>query len=568
MNFYKFSFLNIFSLLVCFSFAQGGTYVPLGSQTYHYLDRLEIKSGLVDGFHTASKPYDRAMVMNFVGRIDTGDIEIDLTKLDEKNLLYLYKDNFEFDYDEKIDRRDRAVLGFMYKHPAHFMSVETPHFKAAVNPAVYVRGGQDFAEKDFKFFNSKGFEARGQIDKWVGFYALFLSEQGRFPNYVNQYVKQHKVVPHAGYWKEYGNGGFDYFLAKGYVTFSPSKHINFQFGYDNNFIGDGIRSMFLSDFSNNYMFFKINTNVWKINYQNIFAELTKYYGHGADGLLDKKYVAMHHLSFNITKWLNLGVFESVVFSRANHFELQYLNPLIFYRSIEQALGSPDNAFIGFDFKMNFAKHLQFYGQLLLDELNFSKEFSVPGKSKFYGLTHPNKWWANKFSAQFGLKYIDMFGVDHLDFQFEANVSRPYTYSHTDTITSYTHYNQPLAHPLGANFTELIAEIKYQPLQQLFISSRFIYNKYGENTSTENWGADPLQPYGNFVNEFGNYIGQGVQAKQFYVDVLATYEPWHNIFVDLNYIYRKKNSQNDALDMKTHFVNLGLRWSIPYRRYEF
>ncbi|MCA9750441.1 MAG: hypothetical protein KC414_15125, partial [Romboutsia sp.] len=92
--------------------------------------------------------------------------------------------------------------------------------------------------------------------------------------------------------------------------------------------------------------------------------------------------------------------------------------------------------------------------------------------------------------------------------------------------------------------------------------------YGENTSTENWGADPLQPYGNFVNEFGNYIGQGVQAKQFYVDVLATYEPWHNIFVDLNYIYRKKNSQNDALDMKTHFVNLGLRWSIPYRRYEF
>jgi len=150
---------------------------------------------------------------------------------------------------------------------------------------------------------------------------------------------------------------------------------------------------------------------------------------------------------------------------------------------------------------------------------------------------------------------------------EGNVSRPYTYSHTDTVTSWTHYNQPLAHPLGANFNEIIAEIKYQPIQQLFLSTRFIYSKVGESTKTENWGNNPIRPY-KFVNEFGNYIGQGVQAKQYYVDFLATYEPWHNIFIDLNYIYRKKNSIDDARDMQTHFFNVGLRWSLPYRRYEF
>ncbi len=61
------------------------------------------------------------------------------------------------------------------------------------------------------------------------------------------------------------------------------------------------------------------------------------------------------------------------------------NPVIFYRSVEQALGSPDNAFLGFDFKVKFAKHCQIYGQFLLDEFNFSKEFSKPGKNKLYGL---------------------------------------------------------------------------------------------------------------------------------------------------------------------------------------
>lgn len=565
----KYTLLLSCILALNFTILAQGSYVPLGSETYHYLDRLEIKTGISQGFHTTSKPYDRKMVMDFVGKIDTGDIDIELKRVDEKNIDYIFADNFEFDEDERTERRERPVWGFMYKHPANFISVETKHFKGAINPAIQVRIGNEFGDNDgFKMFNSKGFEFRGQIDKWVSFYGLFSSEQGRFPNYVNDYVQKNKVVPHAGYWKEYKNGGYDYFLSKGYVTLSPSKHIQFQFGYDNNFIGNGIRSMYLSDFSNNYLFFKINTNVWRFNYQNIFAELTQYYDHGGDRLLDKKYMAIHHLSLNAAKWLNIGIYESVVFSRPNHFELQYLNPLIFYRSIEQALGSPDNAQLGFDFKINFAKHFQIYSQLMLDEMNFSQEFSVPGKSKFYGLFHPRKWWGTKFAAQFGIKYIDVFGVDHLDLQLELNMVRPYTYSHVDSVTSWTHYNQPLAHPLGANFKEIIAEIKYQPIHQLFISTRFIYNNYGQNTKTQNWGSEPLRPYNDFVNEYGNYTGQGVKAKQFYVDALITYEPWHNIFLDLSYVYRKKKSEDPNLSMQTHFLNFGVRWSLPFRRYEF
>ncbi len=561
-------------LMPLFAAAQG-TYIPIGSDVNHYLERLEIKTGLVKGFHTSNKPFDRKMSVDYINGLDSlSDMDTDdLTKMDKENISYIYKDNFEFD-DDHTELTEYPKLKFLWKHPANFISTKVPHFAIAVNPAIQLRMGgslvDEASKKDkFKFLSSKGFEIRGQVDDIFGFYALFLSEQGGFPNYVQNYIRETGTPPGAGYWKDYKKGGYDYFLAKGYVTITPTKHFHMQFGYDNNFIGDGIRSMFLSDFGANYLFLKLNTNVWKFNYQNIFAEMTKFYNQkGADKLLTKKYMAMHHLSMNITKNVNIGVFESVVFRRENTFELQYLNPIIFYRSIEQALGSPDNAFIGFDFKVNIPKHVQIYGQLLLDEFNFSKEFSTPGKSKIYSLFHPRKWWGNKFAAQFGIKYIDAFGVDHLDLQLEANMARPYTYSHYDTITSWTHYNQALAHPLGANFKEIIFQVKYQPIQKMFLSSRFIYDNKGEDNDTTNWGGNPMKVYGTFEREFGNTTGQGVKAKTFYVDFVATYEPWHNIFVDLTYVYRKKKSEDVARNLQTHFLNLSLRWSIPYRRYDF
>ena len=85
-----------------------------------------------------------------------------------------------------------------------------------------------------------------------------------------------------------------------------------QFGYDNNFIGDGIRSMILSDFECKLYVLKLNTNVWKFNYQNIFAELTKSYNQKVPNRLLTKNMALHHLSINLTKNVNIGIFESVV----------------------------------------------------------------------------------------------------------------------------------------------------------------------------------------------------------------------------------------------------------------
>ena len=96
-------------------------------------------------------------------------------------------------------------------------------------------------------------------------------------------------------------------------------------------------------------------------------ELMPQFKKTGDSLLDRKYAAMHHLSMNVTKWLNIGLFEGIIFGRKNHFDFQYLNPIIFYRHVEGTIGSPDNAVAGFDFKANIAHKAQLYGQFLLDE---------------------------------------------------------------------------------------------------------------------------------------------------------------------------------------------------------
>ena len=77
-----------------------------------------------------------------------------------------------------------------------------------------------------------------------------------------------------------------------------------------------------------------------------------------------------------------------------------------------------------------------------------------------------------------MKYIDVAGINNLDIQLEANVVRPFTYSHANNFTSYTNYLQPIAHPLGANFYEVAAVVHYQPVPKLNITLKSFYARTG------------------------------------------------------------------------------------------
>ncbi|HMD00460.1 MAG TPA: capsule assembly Wzi family protein, partial [Ferruginibacter sp.] len=307
---------------------------------------------------------------------------------------------------------------------------------------------------------------------------------------------------------------------------------------------------------NSYLFLKLNTKIWKFNYQNLFMELMPQFKKVGDTLLDRKYAAMHHLSMNVTKWLNIGVFEGVIFGRKNRFDFQYLNPIIFYRSVEGNVGSPDNALVGLDFKANVAHRAQVYGQFLLDEFILSKIKNDPTN------------WVNKWGVQLGVKYVDAFNIRNLDLQFETNRVRPFTYSHGDTIANYTNYNQPLAHPLGANFQEFLGILNYQPKPKWYINARAIYYYQGLDSAGKNFGGNIFENYTTRTMESGFSIGSGKKAKCLNALLTVSYEWKENLYFDVSAQYRTYKFDGSSTSTNTTFVNAGIRLNMFKRGYDF
>ncbi|HXS55799.1 MAG TPA: hypothetical protein VN726_06720 [Hanamia sp.] len=537
-----------------FIFAQT-TYIQEGSKSYDFIDRLEIKQQINPELNFSTlKPYSRKSIVPAVEYIDSmarinGS---NLTSIDQYNLNSFLMDNSEWVSGSKESFLSKKPFWkSFYVTKPNLFEVNTKDFFLAVNPVINFQAAKESGNSSNLFLNTRGLTARGRIANKIGFSTTITENQERGPQFFQDRVNQFHAVPGVGFYKSFKKTAFDYFDARGYVTFNATKYIDIQFGYDKNFIGDGYRSLFLSDDANSYLFLKLNTRIWKFNYQNIFMELMPQFQKSGDNLLARKYAAMHHLSMNVTNWLNVGLFESVVFGRKQYFDFEYLNPIIFLRYAEGNVGSPDKAHVGIDFKANAAHKFQFYGQFLLDEF-IAKQ-----------ITKDNGYWANKYAYQLGAKYVDAFTVKNLDLQVEINRVRPFTYSHYDSVTNYTHYNQMLAHPLGANLQEYIGILKYQPAPKWYINARAIYYYQGLDSAGINFGSNPFELYTTRTKDFGYFVGDGRKVKCLNASLVVSYELKENIFIEGSYLFRKYTGFSDA-----NIFGIGIRLNSARRDYNY
>ena len=550
------------------------TYLQQDAKEYQFIERLEIKQQQnTDLNFSTIKPYSRKAIVRQAEYLDSARLgfsdsasgkdkyrnwtDLNLTPVDEYNLHSLLMNNSEWVTGSKDDFRSaKPILKSFYKTKGNLLEINVKDFFLVVNPVVNFYQALEPGFDQTIFFNSRGVTARGMISKRIGFSSTITDNQERGPQFFQNQVNKFRAVPGNGFYKVFKNTGVDYFDGRGYVTFNATKYIDVQFGYDKNFIGNGYRSVFLSDWGNNYLFLKLNTRIWKLNYENLFMELMPQFTKSHDELLDRKYAAMHHLSMNVNRWLNVGLFESVIFARRNHFDFQYLNPIIFLRHIEGSIGSPDKAHVGIDLKANVAHSFQFYSQFLLDE------FVV------HELIKHNGYWANKWAFQTGMKYVDAFGIKNLDLQLETNIIRPFTYSHNDSLTDYTHYNQPLAHPLGANFREFIGIAKFQPAPKWYFNARAIFFKQGLDSAGIDFGSNPFIGYNQRPRDFGFRIGSGSKATSFNGTLALAYELKENLFIESSLLYRSYKIEGVAGQSNTTLVTFGVRWNAFRRQYDF
>ena len=550
-------------LLPLSAFAQS-SYIQRGTKEEILLDRLEIKTGGGNFNFSNTKPYNRRLYTKEVELLDSlqrtaeGNIA-NLTEIDKYNMQRFLMNNSEWSTPREAYLSEKPIAKEFYKTRGNLFEVNNKDFFLAVNPVIQYQFIKEANNDQSLFYNSRGFSLRGMISKKIGFDIYVTDNQERDPLYVQQRIfdPKYPAVPGARFFKNFkAAGGVDYFDNRASISFNASKHIDIQLGYDKNFIGDGFRSLLLSDFSGNTMFLKLNTRIWKFNYQNLFMELIPQGRRaGGNSLLPRKYFRMNYLTINATPWLNLGLFDAVMFGRKDHFDFQYLIPVLFLRPAESDIGSKDNALVGLTAKANIKKTFQLYGQVMLDEFVFRDIIKNTGS------------WRNKFGYQLGAKYPDAFKVNNLDLQVETNRTRPFTYSHFDSVADYTHYNQPFAHPLGAGFQEYVALAKYQPLRHVYLQAKLIYYKQGLDSLGRNLGSNPLRSYITRQRETSLFVGKGNTVKSINFNVLASYELKENMFIDANVQYRSYNRKLEG-NANTSVFSLGFRWNMVRRDFDF
>ncbi|MFK7808697.1 MAG: hypothetical protein AB8F74_12910 [Saprospiraceae bacterium] len=356
------------------------------------------------------------------------------------------------------------------------------------------------------------------------------------------------ILPGLGYSKS-ANGLDSYGLyATGKIGYTAKKYFSFELGRDRHFWGDGYRSLILSHNAAPYPYFKINTDIWKIRYINIWAQMRDFSRGEALGDFNKKFVALHALSWNFHKKWNITLYEMVVWQAEDKLsnrglDLNYLNPVIFFRPIEFNLGSADNEIVGLSARFNPNNRNQIYTQLLLDEFLFDK------------LVDRSGWWANKFGVQLGWKTFDII-TENLDFQTEINYVRPFTYTHGSVLQNYGHENQSLAHPLGANFIEWNNHIVYRK-KDWELRNEFIWAIYGRDRDGDNYGGDIFTSYKSPFKIENNYIAQGLKSTLLFnkVSFEKSISKWKDFRWKASYTVRYENSEFEKqLD---HFISFGI-----------
>jgi len=401
----------------------------------------------------------------------------------------------------------------------------------------------------------------------------FLYSQGEFMRYQRDFIDRAGVIPAYG---DFSSGGE---IVKSrfwdaYFNYKPADFFEAELGYGRKFIGNGHRSLLNSDFTSPYPYLKLQTSFWKLTYTNLFAlQTNNFQDLGNFGRGGEKFTATHFLELQLSKKLRLGVFETVVWqtdegSYYRGVDPNYLNPVIFYRPVEFSVGSSDNVLIGLNLSYEPTEAHQFYFQALLDEF-LLKEMRADLNQRL----NPDQdiqsgWWGNKYGIQIGWKGQDLLGIENLSSRLEFNLCRPYTYAHTSPTQAYTHNNLALAHPLGANFQEGIAQLNYQ-WDMWRLSAQ--YNNSLQGLSLDlltNVGDNPELSNTTRIGEYENFIGQGlaVRSQSFQGYVSRRVQQLWGAELSLGYVWRQSNS--DQFTAVNNMVYVGLKTNLIRQTFDY
>lgn len=520
---------------------QSNLNIPLNYSRYIQIEKDYIKGGNV---HTSVKPYTYNKVLDYVD-------------LDAQKLQFLKK---------KSSFVGRKLWN------EHLFQVEGKNYWLTADLLFDLQLGKDNSDVAYTFLNSRIVQVQGELGSKFSYSLTIYENQGRFAQYVNDGINEWDKKTFSSAGLVFGRGkakgfkedAYDFPVSEGYIAYKPNEFFVLQMGQGKNFIGDGYRSMMVSDVASPSPYLKVTTSFWKIQYTNLWMWMTDLRNEVRVGNAHaRKYVSSHHLSMNINKKLNFGLFEGVITdnTRTGAMEMEFLNPVIFYKSIEFNRGEDAGSkVLGINTSYKLSNSISMYSQLVLDEFTLAE------------IKAQNGYWGNKYAFQLGAKYFDAFKVENLYVQLEYNLVRPYTFSHGTPILNYGNFGEGIAHPWGANFREMILISRYSK-DRWAANLKMIYGLKGFDPEGLNYGGDIYESYNTKVEEYGNEIGQGDKAIILNTDLQVSYliNPITDLKVFAGVVYRSFSPETVTVDFEedqTTWFTFGVKvdlfnWYLDY-----
>jgi len=334
------------------------------------------------------------------------------------------------------------------------------------------------------------------------------------PDFVTEKTDSNKVIPHFGKYISKTGNYYHFPQITGLLIYAPTTWASLAIGNGKNFIGDGYRSMLLSDNAAAYPFAKLEIKGWRLKYEMLWLKINDVETNSGNSNFQEKYAAIHYLSYNISDRLNVGFFEAIVWRGKDSiqnrgFDPSYLNPIIFLRPVEFSLNSPDNANLGGSFKLRLWKKTFIYSQLFIDDFIVSE------------FLKNNGWWGNKYAIQLGFKSYNFGNIRGLFTQVEYNYARPYTYSHATSLTNYGYSYQPLAHPLGANFQELVCIANYTKTKW-WLNLQLTTSVKGLDSTAISFGGNIYKSYNLRTGQYGINTINGKKELMIFPEISLGY----------------------------------------------
>lgn len=354
----------------------------------------------------------------------------------------------------------------------HFYHKKSDEHEFILNPIIDFRYNNQENIARTGFMNTRGIVMYGRLNSRIWFNTSIYENQGSFPSHIDKFYDDYLVIPGYARIKTYKDDAYDFMTAFGNVGFRASENLFFNLGTDKIFIGDGYRSMLLSDFSCSYLNFRtsysyknltfnhIITHTLNPNYNNILGTDENW---SVNMAYPAKLISYNYLMWNINENFQLGFFEATVFDPDDDvWNYGAINPVPYLNTSINGFDGNNNVLAGINFSYQNKKLGVVYSQFLIDKIDFSDK--------------DENEYKNRLAWQIGYKAFDFLNIENLLFLMEYNHAGSLTYTHSNPSIHYGHFNQALAHPAGHGFDEIVFILKYS-YGNLSIFSKLNYLKY-------------------------------------------------------------------------------------------